>query len=155
VVLKCPFHLWHPKELAAAYPHARVVRLHRDPATTIASVCSLTATIRAARAYHVDRAELGDHWLARTKEALLERGADDGGLPVLDMRYPDLVADPVSVVRRVCEFAGLPFHGEAETRVRRAVRPPAGGHHYRLEDFGLDATRTALAFAAYRAAYDL
>jgi hypothetical protein len=162
VVLKCPFHLWHPEHLAATYPQARVVRLHRDPAATVASVCSLTATIRRARSDRVDTGEIGDFWHRRTVAALprlLAPGPDAfGGLPVLDVRYPDLARDPVGVVRRVCEFAGAGFGPDAERRVRRAATTAGrdtGGHHYRAADFGIDPARATRVFAAYRAAYQL
>lgn len=163
VVLKCPFHLWHADDLAAAYPQARVVRLHRDPVTTIGSVCSLTRTIRAARSAHVDLDEIGDFWLRRTTAAVGHLACRDAaafaGLPVLDVRYPDLVADPVRIVRDVCAFVGLPYGADAERGTRRAVAANAhsgpGRHHYRLADYGLDERKVTRSFAGYRAAYQL
>ncbi|MEV4712765.1 sulfotransferase [Micromonospora sp. NPDC049374] len=161
VVLKCPFHLWHAAELAATYPQARVVRLHRDPVSTVASVCSLTRTVRAARSRHVDPHEIGAFWLDRTAAALpgLRDPEAFAGLPVLDLRYRDLVADPVAAVARVCAFAGLPFDPPARQAVRAAIHTAArtgpGRHQYRLSDYGLDADGLRRRFADYRAAYRL
>ncbi|RIV41489.1 sulfotransferase family protein [Micromonospora radicis] len=161
VVLKCPFHLWHGADLAAAYPQARVVRLHRDPVATVASVCSLTRTVRAARSGHVDPYEIGAFWLDRTAAAVPGlRGADAfAGLPVLDLRYRDLVADPMAALARVCAFAGLPFDATARRAVRDAARASSGSapgrHQYRLTDYGLDEDRVRRRFADYRAAYRL
>ncbi|WP_307867973.1 sulfotransferase [Micromonospora sp. C95] len=161
VVLKCPFHLWHGAELASTYPQARVVRLHRDPVTTVASVCSLTRTVRAARSRHVDPYEIGAFWLDRTAAALpgLRDPEAFAGLPVLDLRYRDLIADPVTAVSRVCAFAGLPFDPPAQRAVRSAIRTAAhtapGRHQYRLSDYGLDADGLRRRFADYRAAYRL
>lgn len=163
VVLKCPFHLWHPDALATTYPGARIVRLHRDPVATIGSSCSLTHTIRSARSDRVDATEIGDFWLRRTTAAVDRLGRRDAdafaGLPVHDVRYPDLTADPVRVAREVCAFLDLPWDAEAERRVRQAAeaRGPAtpGAHRYHLRDYGLDPGRVSRASAAYRAAYQL
>ena len=46
-VLKAPTHLWNLDALFATYPDAVVVQTHRDPATVLASVASLTAVLRA------------------------------------------------------------------------------------------------------------
>jgi hypothetical protein len=163
VLLKCPFHLWHPEELAATYPGARVIRLHRDPVAALGSACSLTRTIRTARSDRVDTAEIGEFWLRRAAAAtgkLARTGADAcAGLPVLDLRYPDLVADPVRAARDVVAFLGLGWDAGTERRLRRAAgaRGPAqpGRHRYDLRDYGLDPGRTGRAFADYRALYHL
>ncbi|MBX7266821.1 sulfotransferase [Micromonospora sp. Llam7] len=161
LVLKCPFHLWHAADLAATYPQARVVRLHRDPVAAVASVCSLTRTVRAARSAHVDPHEIGAFWLDRTAAAVPGLHDPDAfaGLAVFDLRYRELIADPVAAVARVCAFAGLPFDAPARQAVRTAAQTAARGapgrHHYRLTDYGLDEERVRRRFADYRAAYRL
>jgi len=73
---------------------------------------------------------------------------------VLDLRYRDLVADPLGTVATVCDFAGLPLGRAAERRMRRFLDadPHEGGRHaYAPEEFGLDPARTAARFADYRA----
>jgi hypothetical protein len=154
-VLKCPSHLWHTRALAAVYPGARLIRLHRDPATALASVCSLTAVVRGARSDEVDPAEIGRYWfdhaataLDRTRPTTIEHG-----LPVLDIRYADLVDDPVATVASVCRFLQVPF----EEDTRRAVigvltgnpREKCGPHRYGLDDFGLDRARVNERFSRY------
>jgi hypothetical protein len=156
VLLKCPTHLWHLHALAAAYPSARLVRLHRDPVQAIASASSLTAVVRAARSRAVDRHEIGAYWLDQVSLALggARRGAELHGLPVLDLRYRDLVRDPLAAVATVCDFAGLPFDRAAELAMRRflAADPHrAGGvHRYTPEEFGLDRALIDECFAGYR-----
>lgn len=160
-VLKCPSHLWHTQALATVYPGARLIRLHRDPATALASVCSLTAVVRAARSDQVDPAEIGRYWfdhaataLDRTRPTALEHGQ-----PVLDIRYADLVGDPVATVAKVCRFLTVPF----EEDTRRAVtgmlaadpREKYGAHHYSLDDFGLDRARVEERFSRYIDEFDL
>ena len=157
VVLKCPFHLGHLDALASAYPGARVVRLHRDPATCIASVCSLTTAVRSARARVVDPAGIGRYWLGYATRVLSARAPR--GLAVLDIRYADLLADPIAVVVRVCSFAGIPFTPAAERRMRAILVVKPGDeravHRYSLPDYGLDPAEIHDRFAAYNVAFDL
>jgi len=151
VLLKCPLHLRHLAALAEVYPGARVVRLHRDPVTALVSGCSLIAAIRGARAAAVDRAEIGSFWLDRTA-ATAALMCEPAPLPVLDVRYDDLVRDPAGVAAAVCDFAGVPVTAADQARMRRAAtagRRP-GGHRYAPEDYGLRAGPLADRFADYR-----
>ncbi|SNT60945.1 Sulfotransferase family protein [Asanoa hainanensis] len=163
VVLKCPFHLWHGGALRRVYPHARVVRLHRDPVEAIASACSLTRAVRAARSDAVDPLAIGDFWIDRARSGVA-RLADlgptaNGGLPTLDLRYRDLIADPIAAVRRVCRFLRLPLSAEIEGRIQAALRSghlrKQSEHTYRLQDFGLRPARLEAMFADYRVSLDL
>jgi hypothetical protein len=157
VVLKCPFHLWSLDALIRVYPDARVVQLHRTPAETIPSTCSLVATMRAARTDRVDRSEIGRQWLDRIAEALggLQRArvAVPAG-QLLDVRYADLLTDPVGTLARVCEFAGIPMTTGAATAMRRYLAGNHAGthvmHRYRAGDFGLDPAELDRRFAGYR-----
>jgi hypothetical protein len=161
VVLKCPSHLWHLDELAAVYPDANVIRLHRDPEMCIPSVCSLTAVVRAARSSDVDKREIGDYWLEHSAHALcaLRRDAGPPALRILDIRYQDLMADPVAVASEVCEFAGIARTARAERAMRRFLtRNPQGKHgrhRYTAAEFGLRPDELRARFAGYRANFDL
>lgn len=158
VLLKCPTHLWHLDELAAVYPGARIVRLHRSPRDCLASLCSLTAVVRGARAAHVDKVEIGRYWLARAGRAL-PPARHPAGLEILDLRYQDLVTDPMSTAARVCDFAGIPTSPYARSRLRRFVqRNPQGrhgAHRYSLAEYGLDPADLDRRFATYRTQFDL
>ncbi|WP_027659456.1 sulfotransferase family protein [Salinispora fenicalii] len=161
VLLKCPSHLWHLDELTRSFPDATVVRLHRDPAVAIPSVCSLTATIRAARSRQVDPAEIGQEWLARVAAVLpgLRRGRGGNAWAPLDVRYADLVADPLGVAERVCDHAGVPMTDAARDAMTRFVIAGAGRpqerHRYRVESFGLRPTELADRFSGYLSEFEL
>jgi hypothetical protein len=161
VALKCPTHLWHLDALAATYPEGRVVRLHRDPIAAVASACSLTAVVRSARSDVVDRAEIGRYWTERAVAALgsARREGDVHGLPVLDLRYDDLIGDPVAAVASVCEFAGIRWTGAAERRVRRFLernpRGRHGRHRYAPEEFGVSRAELEERLGDYRKEFDL
>jgi Sulfotransferase family len=161
VALKCPTHLWHLEALAATYPEGRLVRLHRDPVAAVASACSLTAVVRSARSAEVDRDEIGRYWSERAEAALGPARRSDRvhGLPVLDLRYGDLVGDPLATVASVCEFAGIRWTGAAEKRVRRFLdRNPQGRHgvhRYAAEEFGLSRIDLEGRFGDYRKEFGL
>jgi hypothetical protein len=160
VVLKCPFHTWHLDELAATYPDAVVVRIHRDPVAAVTSACSLTAAIRAARTDRVDPHEIGRWWLTEAERVAAGLAAPKRyGVGVLDLRFDDLMRDPLGVVAQVCAFVGEPFPAAAAERVHRylAAHPRGrdGAHRYRPEQFGLLPEELTARFATYRSAFDL
>jgi hypothetical protein len=162
VVLKCPFHLWKLRALARVYPEARIVHLHRSPTETVPSTCSLCVTVRGARSDDIDRTEIGRQWLARIETALVD--ADDaragiGHGQLLDVRYADLVRDPMATMAGICAFAGVPLTAAAEAAMARYLTDNAqtkhGVHRYRPEDFGLATAELDERFAAYRDRYYL
>ncbi|WP_437592105.1 sulfotransferase family protein [Sorangium sp. So ce1000] len=159
VVLKCPTHLWQMGALAAEYPEATVVRLHRSPAVAVPSICSLTAVVRAARSDDVDREEIGAYWLERVSVAV-QRLDEPIPLanPPMDIRYADLVADPLGIVERICDRVGVPLTAVARERMTAYLGRPghAGrGNAYTAEEFGLSRAGLESRFANYIAAYDL
>jgi len=161
VAIKCPTHLWHLDALAATYPQGRLVRLHREPVAAVASACSLTAVVRSARSAEVDRAEIGRYWTERAVAALgsARRDGDVHGLPVLDLRYDDLVGDPLAAAASVCEFAGIRWTGAAEKRIRRFLeRNPQGRHgvhRYAPEEFGVSRAELEERLGDYRKEFGL
>ena len=161
VALKCPTHLRHLDALAATYPQARLVRMHRDPVAAVSSACSVTAVVRSAHSAAVDRAEIGRDWTERAVAALgsVRRSGDVHGLPVLDIRYDDLARDPLAAVASVCEFAGIRWTGVSERRVRRfferTPEGPYGRHRYAPEDFGVSRTELEERLGDYRKEFGL
>jgi hypothetical protein len=162
-VLKCPFHVWSLDALVRVYPDARFVHLHRDPAAVIASTCSLCAELRGARCESVDRTEIGPFWMERAARVLDDdraiRESHLAGRPVLDVRYPDLVLDPIATAARVCEFIGVPMTEAVAARMSRYLADNGqhrhGVHRYTPEEFGISRGDIDDRFAGYRTAYDL
>ena len=101
-LLKSPAHLFWVDELLAALPGARLIQTHRDPLQVLASFCSLSAVLCGIGSDHVDPPALGALW-APTWADGLERAAAARAAhpdtPVVDVAYPDLVADPLATVR--------------------------------------------------------
>ncbi len=163
-VLKAPSHMNHLRELFAVYPDARVVITHRDPLQVLGSLANLMASLRWTRSDHVDHAALvaamafGHAFLA--ERVMKER--DAGTLPegqILDVRYCDLVADPVGTVRRIGEWQGAPLGADAEAAIggwiTRRPKDRHGAHEYSFADTGLDLATERARHAEYQRRYDV
>ncbi|HEY2267282.1 MAG TPA: sulfotransferase [Streptosporangiaceae bacterium] len=153
-VLKNPSHLFALDALLAAYPDALVIQTHRDPVTAIASVASLTAQATAGWSEVFTGDVIGrdqlELWASGLERFSVARARHDQDR-FFDVRYEDLVADPVGVAEAVYARFGLPFTGAAAGAMQalateRVTGSPgtAPAHRYALADFGLtDADVTA------------
>lgn len=154
-VLKDPWHLMALDALVQTYPSARVVVLHRDPTDVVPSLAGLSAASHPElmRTSPVPPSYWGAQWLealgtAADRHAEARRRLDASRF--LDVSYQDLIADPVTTVAHIYDFAGRPFTAEAERAVRRHVanRPQHryGVHRYSLDQFGLTSEQIAERF---------
>lgn len=144
-VLKSPAHLFALDALLDALPDAVVVQTHRDPLEVIPSFCSLSATLAAISSDHVDPVAMGRRWSPLWAEALDRAAAVRAArpdVPVVDVGYRDLVADPLAQLERIYAAADLPLTACTRDAVRRHLA--TDGHHarprhdYSLSKFGLD-----------------
>ncbi len=155
-ILKTPCHLMWLDVLLEVFPDALLVHTHRDPATVLASVSSLMATMRSAVTDHVDPVAVGREqleawtWGMQRVMSVRDRLPDDR---VVDVQYTDTVEDPVGTVERVYRHFGLEFSRAVSAGVRGYLadnpRDKHGSHRYSLEEFGLDRAEVDAAFAAY------
>ena len=163
-VLKSPAHLGRLNFLFNVYPDARIVVTHRDPLRVMSSMSSLTTHLKAMRSAAV--VEKGDVIAASFGERmLLDRymalrdSLPDSADQIFDLRYQDLMEDPLGAVRTIYAQWGLPFSDEAERRVKAYVesspRGRHGQHRYSFEDLGLDLAEERAKFAAYQARFDV
>ena len=158
-VLKAPDHVHSLKALIGAYPDARIIFMHRDPLKVVGSVASLTAMLRGAFCRHDDPRLLGaDEARILADKAVKMMEFHDSYQRLsdrfIDIRYMDLVRDPLGTIRRIYDSFGFAFHPGAEARIRgfitalRSKRRPR--HTYRLSDFGLDSQQEDARFTLYR-----
>lgn len=156
-LLKTPHHLEWLDVLLDVFEGAKIVWTHRDPAETTASFCSMVAHGRGVFSDRVDPHEVGREW-GRKVLRLIERAmAARDRAPVgtfLDVRYEDLVDDPMAQVRRIYAFLGDPLDAGLEARMQATLeghpQHAFGEHRYRIEDFGLRAEEVRERFRAYR-----
>ncbi|TDC72074.1 sulfotransferase [Actinomadura sp. GC306] len=145
-VLKAPAHTAELPSLAAAFPGAVVIFLHRDIVQTVASGASLFSVFRSTYSDDVDPADVGrfqagqtELWLRRAHA--FRHSPEAGSVTLLDVAYDDLVRDTPAVLRRIYDAAGLsPGDPAALTERYHAAHPRTakGTHRYTAAAFSLD-----------------
>ena len=159
--LKTPVHMFALDALAEAYPNAKFLWSHRDPAKVMASVCSLIQYVRSWSSDRADAEELGaeqvDSWVEGVRRAMdfRNRTGDDR---FADVSFADLQTDPVHTLQTSYESLGLTFTDATLHRVTQWAqghRPGSRGtHEYDLADYGLTPEGVRERFADYLATYD-
>jgi Sulfotransferase family len=159
-VLKVQEHAYHLPELMSVYPDAVLVQPHRDPVTVMASISRLIEVIRSVSFGVIDRAALGKELLHLWHDGQVRSMAFRAANPqieVHDLRFKDIVADPVAAVRGIYVHADMDFTAETETAVSDwwAANPADkhGQHKYELSDYGLTREQVESVYADYIATY--
>ncbi|MEJ2672271.1 MAG: sulfotransferase, partial [Deltaproteobacteria bacterium] len=146
-VLKAPSHLLALEDLFQVYPDARIILTHRDPLKVLPSCASFTEVLRRGFSDCVDKVALA--------QEVQQRWEEGAGLAVqyrqrpgrfqkqlLDVRYAELLRDPLGMVRRIYEHFDLELTPAAELAMRRFMQAnpknKGGVHRYSLEEFGLN-----------------
>jgi hypothetical protein len=143
-LFKAPHHNFHLEAIVAAYPDARFVMTHRDPAKAVPSWASIVSTIfppgQGERDLHQLGAEVSEHLRVGVEHAIAAR-ARIGEERFFDVHHRDLIADPMGTVRSVYAFLGLELRPRVEQALldwQHANRSGAhGAHRYTAEQFGL------------------
>jgi hypothetical protein len=132
-VLKSPDHVYGLAQLFAVFPDAAVIQTHRNPVEVLKSSADLT---RVLRGLYGPAGEPGE---IRAREArVLAEGTERfmefrDGHPELaerfiDVKYTELVGNPVGTVRRLCRQLDSPL---SEETVRRLEEVAARRSRYR------------------------
>ena len=160
-ILKWPYHLWHLDALLDVLPDTLVVHLHRDPRKAIPSVCNLAALAREPFCNQIDRQALGQFWLDYNESGLargLAAKERAGTNHIVDVDYAELTTNPLAVIQRILDRAGLEPNAAwlRAIPVASTIRPqaPTGSQPYTLSQFGLDADQIRERFAAYIDTHD-
>ncbi|MBY0333207.1 MAG: sulfotransferase, partial [Acetobacteraceae bacterium] len=161
-VVKAPDHVFTLDALAAVYPDARIVMLHRDPLEVLASTAGLTAILQRPFAAPRDPALIGRDVLGdwRDGAAAMLRAEERRLFPpdrILHLRFRDFIAAPVAGVARVYAHFNLPLGAEVRQRMERRVaalpRGGYGGLTHALARYGIDAEAARQDFTAYAARF--
>jgi len=155
-VLKAPVHVGYIDIILKLFPDANIVWLHRDPVAAIPSCCSLFGHFRNTSVDTLDPTEVGEtcleYWASQTQLGIksYEKYKDR----ILNLRFEDLVKDPVTTVKRTYEYFGIPsytteFEESVKTHMAENKKDKHGSHSYSLEEFGLDNKKVKSAFADY------
>jgi hypothetical protein len=158
-VLKAPAHLFGIEAIFATYPDAGIVFTHRDPLPVAASLASLTTVLRSTFSDETDPRAVGPEMTARWADALYGALRARDAIPArasrfYDVRYDDLLRDPIGTVRAIYRHYGRALTPAAESAMRQYLhenpKDKHGRHEYSLEQFGLDTERERARYAAYR-----
>ena len=159
--LKTPVHMFALDALVEAYPNAKFLWSHRDPAKVLGSVCSLIRYVRSWSSDRDDRART-----RRRAAGMLGRGCPAGdGFPQdvsattdsSTSSFADLQTDPIGTLEAATTL-GLTFADDARASVEEWAdghKPGSRGeHNYDLADYGLTPEQVRERFADYLATYD-
>ena len=160
-LFKAPFHLKELEVLLETYPDAVFIQTHREPVQFMASWNSLVERIRSFTTEPRPPHETGAEQLAFMSGMLNDAMRFRASNPALeerwvDVRYADLVDDPMAVVNDI--YAGLGWPLEPATistmqewlTLQEEQRRQEPRHEYWLEDYGLTPEAVNEAFAPYR-----
>jgi|AMFO01.1.fsa_nt_gi Sulfotransferase domain. len=163
-VLKAPSHMNNLEHLFATYPDAHVILTHRDPLRVLGSLANLMASLQWMRSDDVHYQAVVQAMAfgyAYLPEKVMEQ-RDKGTLPadqIIDVRYQDLVADPIGSIRGVYERCGTPLAPEAEKLLaawmKQRPKDRHGVHEYSFADTDLDLAAERPRHAAYQARFDI
>ena len=163
-LLKAPSHLSQLPALFDVYGEARVIHIHRDPLKTIPSTLSLLGTLKRMRCQQIDMlpaAPLVSRGLAENFQREIEMRSS-GKLPdesFVDIRYHDLMGDPVAAIGGVYKKLGWDFPQELQNAIsayaEQKPKAAAGAHRYSLEQFGLDPATERERFRFYQERFDV
>ena len=142
LVVKDPMHMLSIDTIAKTLPEARIIWTHRDPLECIASYGSLCAL-----QHRLMYGEYASDWVGGVVLGAMDRYLRAGlsgrsGVAkdrLIDVKYGDLVRDPVGTVRAICQQGNLPYCEEAtQARLKRLKLERNGSEHaVSLEQWGL------------------
>jgi len=162
-VMKSPDHVYGLESLFAIFPDAVILQTHRNPVEVLKSSADLTRVLR--RLY----GEAGDPEEIRLREArLLAEGAErfidfrdshpEFASRIIDVKYTDLVAEPLATYRRICEAIQAPMTDVVKARVQQLIasrsRYQGPRASAKTESLGLD-TALGARFERYCARFGL
>lgn len=159
--LRTPVHMFALDAFVDAYPDAKFLWSHRDPAKVLGSVCSLIGYVRSWSSDRRDPEELGVEqltWWAEGMRRAMDFRRKFGDDRFVDVSFADLQTDPISTVAGSYEKLGLEFTDSARAKVSEWADEHKPGHRgvhtYDLADYGLTVEQVHEAFGDYMATYD-
>ncbi len=154
--LKCPTHLIYLEHLNKAFPDARFVMTHRDPADVMMSVIDVYADIVSKFTDHTDLQYLAElnitQWSEGMRRALAFRDAGNE-TRFYDIHFLNMRRDPIAEVRGLYQWLGETPSDEFENNMARwwrensQDREPSSSSDAR--DYTLDLNRVRPLFQDY------
>lgn len=159
-VLKSPNHLWSLDNLLATYPDARIVWMHRDPASVITSLASLNNAMQLPFTTRHDPKRVANYWADKLLGGIDKASAFDSSRTegwCYHVQYDDLIADPNGTVEKIYRNFGeepLSLHSRRMSAwLQHRPQNAFGRHAYDPRDFGWTEQDLQKRFQAYRERY--
>ena len=155
LVLKSPVHILQLDALAKAFPRAKIVHLHRDPATAAGSFCSLTEAVQISLRRKVDTKEIGNMWRIFWTPAMLDSIAwrQRSQLEVLDINFKQLVSRPAETIEHIFNHLDWTLPESLTANITQYLqdhpKDEYGIHNYSLARYGLDRAELYHQYQAY------
>ena len=132
---------------------------------TVTSTTSLFCVFRSTFSDQVDpraagkeQVDLLEAWFARAEKAKSQLQADSPAR-ISDVRYQELVADPIAAVEKIYDSFDMDLTPEAKAsmleHLEKEKKSVHGKHKYAPEQFGLDRKAIRERFAPYAEKYGL
>lgn len=155
-ILKSPMHTGNLDALLAVFPDATLVWTHRDPATAVASFCSLVECGMAISRRKVDLHALGATWLDLLSRSAARGVAARAAIPrdsLVDVPYSWLGTDPAAGAPKLFAAIGARWTEADAARLPGVTARPKGTrrHTYDLSRYGLTRADVEAAFSGYNA----
>jgi len=155
-VLKAPRHLFSLDAILKVYPDAKIVWLHRDPAKTIPSLCSLSEALRKLYVNKVNKNKLGNFWFKKMLHGVnkaMNARKNIKNNQIIDIKYNDLIENPISTIKKIYshfnyEFSET-FRQNMTIYISKNVSKKRGSHYYTLQEFGLNESDIKNSFLKY------
>lgn len=154
-LFKAPAHAYHLESLFRAYPDAKVIMTHRDPAKVIPSAISFVEALQPkeiAMDRHVFGRGRAEHLRIGVERAMAAR-ARIGQDRFFDVHHAPFVADPFGTIERVYDFLGLSLTpatlAKMEAWHAKNRAGAHGAHRYSAEQYGLSADQLRRDYADY------
>ncbi len=159
-LLKSPHHMEYLDDFSTVFPNTRIIHMHRDPVETMASYCSMMHYSKKMFQPSSKPYEIGQHWLRKNKRLVkyCQAYKDENQDQFVDVKYKDLVKDPILTAQNIYKELGLTWSDE-HTQLAKAYciehkKNKYGKHVYNLEDYGLNDRIIKDAFSSYYEQYE-
>ncbi|WP_084010487.1 sulfotransferase [Pseudofrankia sp. DC12] len=143
-----------------AYPDARVIWTHRDPAPVFAALASLNNAAQRPLTSRADPRPTAEEWKGKARRAISAAMAFDAASPpgwCVHVRSDQLMADPVGAVTSLYEHFGLTVWDLHSGRMRawlaQVPQDAHGRHRYTPTDFDWTYPQLTAEFAGYTSRY--
>ena len=160
-LLKDPSHIGHIPQILKEYPNAKFIHIHRDPAESVASFCSLTKSVRLAFSKKIDTDGIGktviDFWNHNLIKGMEDRKSLSSD-QIVDIQYSEFVKNPLDHIKNTYQQLNFDMNIQTENKIQKYLEQDKNilkpEHRYTLGEFGLNQKDIKGQFKEYMLNYD-